>query len=246
MSCDSVPRPGRVGSAQLAHLARGGEVRDVEDLDRRLHRGDEVGVRVVEVVAARVDRVVVRALLDADERHRLGRERVGDLDDERAVLAGPVRLEDVEAERRGLAVARRGAVAERVRRVAGEHAARLARLAEDLHVALGDAAVVGRDGRRGGRVRDVDDLHAVLVRAGERVLAAGDLRELDVGAVVRRAAVARRIRDVLDVAHVVRVRADLGGGRGGGGQQSGEQGERKQGKESSHAGSNAPASRFLR
>src|SRR3712207_7354524 len=47
------------------------EVRDVVDLDRGLHRRDQVGVRVVEVVAARVDRVVVRALRSEEHTSEL-------------------------------------------------------------------------------------------------------------------------------------------------------------------------------
>jgi hypothetical protein len=49
--------------------------------------------------AARVDGVVVGPLRDLDERDGLRVQRVGDLRDERAVLAGSVRLEDVEAQR---------------------------------------------------------------------------------------------------------------------------------------------------
>jgi hypothetical protein len=90
-------------------------------------------------------------------------ERVGDLGDEGAVLAGAVRLQHVEAEGRGLAVAGRGAVAEGVRRVRDERAPGLVVLGEDLDVALRDAAVVDALDVRVARVRDVHDLHAVPV-----------------------------------------------------------------------------------
>ena len=54
------------------------------------------------------------------------------------------------------------------------------------------------------------------------------------------------IRDVLDVAHVVRVHADLGGGRGSG-QQSGNDGDGEQGEKSAHGSlQRSHATRFLR
>src|SRR5215208_6133571 len=95
-----------------------------------------------------MDGLVVRALRDLDERDGLWVERVGEVHDERAVPAAAVLLADVESERRGLLIAGRGAVAEGVRGVGREGAARLVGLAEDLDVALGHAAVVdGRDVR---------------------------------------------------------------------------------------------------
>ena len=237
MSCDSVPSPGRERERQLGDLARSGEVGDVEDLDRRLVRGDEVRVGVVEVVAARVHGLVVRALLDVHEGDGARSQRVGDVGDEGAVAAGAVGLEDLEAERRGLAVARRRAVAEGVRRV-GHVRALPAR--EDLRVALGDAAVVdGRDPRLLG-IGDVDDLQAVAVRAGQRVLLLADARELDVGAVVGRRAVARLVRQRLDVGQVRAVRV-----LGGGGGREGEQGEEGRDGKSAHGGWNAPMPRNL-
>ena len=216
MSCDSVPRPGRGGSESSPTDFGRARVGDVEDLDRGLDRGDQVRVGVVEVVAARVDRLVVRALADLDEADGLGVQRVGDVGDERAVLARPVLLEHVEAERLRLAVARGRAVAERVGGVADEGPARLVGLVEDLDVALRDAAVVGRHDLRVARVGDVHDLHAVLVGAREGVLLARQRRELDVGAVVRRAAVVDGVRQVLDVAHVGAVLVALLGARGAG------------------------------
>ena len=108
----------------------------------------------------------------------------------------------VEAERLRLAVAGGGAVAERVGRVADERAPGLVGLMEDLDVALGDAAVVGGHDLRVVGVRDVDDLHPVLVGAREGVLLARQRRELDVGAVVRRPAVVDGVRQVLDVAQI--------------------------------------------
>ena len=229
--------PGPQRERQLGDLARSGEVGDVEDLDRRLVRGDEVRVGVVEVVAARVHGLVVRALLDVHERDRARSQRVGDVGHEGAVAAGAVGLQDLEAERRRLAVAGRRAVAEGVGRV-GHVRALAAR--EHLRVALGDAAVIDRRDPRLLGIGDVDDLEAVAVRAGQRVLPLADARELDVGAVVGRGAVARLIRQVRDVGHVRAVRV-LRGRRGGEGKNC-EEG--RDGK-SAHGGWNAPMPRIL-
>ena len=212
MSCDSVPRPGRRGQRQLAGVARRGRIADVGDLDRGRDRRDQVRVRVVEEVAARVDRLVVRSLLDLDERDRLRPQRVGELDDEGAVLAAAVLLVHGEAERRGLAVTRRGAVAEGVRGVGRKGPAGHVGLADHLHVALGHAAVVDRRDACVLGILDVHDLEPVLVRAGEGVLAPGELGELDVGAEVRVTAVANLVGEVLHVAHVVAVLALLRSG----------------------------------
>ncbi len=160
--------------------------------------------------------LVVRPLGDLDERHGDGVERIGDVGDERAVLARAAGLAHVEAERRRLLVARRGAVTDGVGGVGDEGAAGEVGPLEHLHVALGHPAVVHRgDGRVGG-IGDVDDLQAVAVGAGEGVLPAGDLAELDVGAVVADRAVARGVGQVLDIGQVVAVLTRLLGLRDGG------------------------------
>jgi len=94
-------------------------------------------------------------------------------------------------------------------------------------------------------VRDVDDLQSVLVGAREGVLPAGQRRELDVRAEVRRAAVVDGVRQVLDVAHVGAVLVALLGARGGRErEQCGQRGQRDE--SSPHENSDTPAMRNWR
>ena len=201
-------RGGHERDHEVLHLDRTGRAADVVDGDVRLGTGGEqVGVGVVEPLAAGVDRHVVRARGHRQPADRAGAPGVGQVDDDGARVAG---LEaQLGAAARGGADGAHGAVGG----VAGQHPAATL---PDLDVALGDLAVVDRDRLRLAGPGDVDDLQAAAQRAGQGVLALAEPHELDVRAVLRLAGVV--VLQVGDVRHrhALALGRDLGRTRVGG------------------------------
>ena len=200
-------RGGHERDHEVLHLDRTGRAADVVDGDVRLGAGGEqVGVGVVEPLAAGVDRHVVRARGHRQPADGAGALRVGQVDDDGAGVAG---LEaQLGAAARGGAGGADGAVGG----VAGQHPTATL---PDLDVALGDLAVVCDRLRLAGP-GDVDDLQAAAQRAGERVLALAQAHELDVRAVLRLAGVVvLQVGDVLH-RHALALGGDLGRTRVGG------------------------------
>ena len=209
--------------------ARLGGRADVVDRDERRDAGrQQVGVGVVEVLPARVDRHVVRPRPHRQEADALGLPGLGEVDDHGAgVTGGQVQ---VAAAARGGAGFPDGAVGG----VAGQHATASG---PHLDVALGDRAVVDGDAVGLARLGDVDDLEALAQGAGQGVLLLAQPHELDVRAVLRLAGVVvLQVGDELhrhplplglhlDAAGVGRQVAGLVGGDGGSRQHGGDGGE---------------------
>ena len=139
-------------------------------------------VRVVEVAPGRVHGLVVRAAADRHERDRLRVVRVGHVRDVRARAVEGLGTQSWPSGSSGggtavtsMPIAFRSSahwessveVVAVVVRVGHEPAPAEVLALEDLHVALRDAAVPGRDELRVLGVGDVDDLEAVAVGARE-------------------------------------------------------------------------------